>query len=108
MRGAGFLGSQICERLLEAANLGNPNEFTIKQLAEIVIELTGSKSKPVFEPLPSDDPRQRQPNIAKARELLGWEPKIPLRDGLAKTIAYFDELLTSNDKPHAIAGGRNL
>ncbi|UPT62185.1 MAG: SDR family oxidoreductase [Hyphomonadaceae bacterium JAD_PAG50586_4] len=78
-------------------NLGNPGEFTIKELAEHVIDLTGSKSKMIFLPLPSDDPKQRQPNIAKAREILGWEPKVPLRDGLSRTIAYFDGLLKEGD-----------
>jgi UDP-glucuronate decarboxylase len=78
-------------------NLGNPVEFTIRQLAENVIELTGSKSKLVHRPLPSDDPRQRQPNIAKAREHLGWEPKVQLREGLAKTIAYFEGLVRERD-----------
>lgn len=74
-------------------NIGNPVEFTIKELAEIVIELVGSKSKLIFKPLPSDDPTQRQPDITLAREVLKWEPKISLRDGLEKTIAYFDSLL---------------
>lgn len=78
-------------------NLGNPNEFTIKQLAEAVIDLTGAKSKLVFKPLPSDDPKQRQPNIEKAREILNWQPKIQLRDGLTKTIAYFDGLMKEGD-----------
>lgn len=76
-------------------NLGNPVEFTIKELAEQVIALTGSKSKLEKKPLPVDDPRQRQPNIDKARVELGWEPKIALRDGLQRTIAYFDELLSA-------------
>ena len=75
-------------------NLGNPNEFTIRQLAELVIELTGSKSRIVNAPLPIDDPKQRQPDISKAQEVLGWEPAIQLRQGLAKTIQYFDELLS--------------
>lgn len=75
-------------------NIGNPTEFTIRQLAELVIELTRSKSKIVFAPLPSDDPRQRQPNISKARELLRWEPSTDLRDGLMKTIVYFDAMLS--------------
>jgi len=74
-------------------NIGNPSEFTIRQLAENVIDLTGSKSKLVFRPLPQDDPRQRQPDITKARDLLKWEPSVELRDGLSKTIAYFDALL---------------
>jgi UDP-glucuronate decarboxylase len=77
-------------------NIGNPNEFTIRELAELIIELTGSKSRIVTAPLPSDDPRQRQPDITKARELLGWLPQIQLREGLVKTIAYFDAILSEN------------
>lgn len=73
-------------------NIGNPGEFTIKQLAEMVIELTGSSSKLIYMPLPKDDPTQRKPVIDLAREKLGWEPKVPLREGLAKTIAYFKSL----------------
>jgi UDP-glucuronate decarboxylase len=77
-------------------NLGNPGEFTIRQLAEMVIELTGAKSKLVFRPLPSDDPMQRQPDISRAREYLNnWEPKVQLREGLGKTIEYFDRLLSA-------------
>jgi UDP-glucuronate decarboxylase len=74
-------------------NIGNPNEFTIRELAEEVIALTGSKSTIETRPLPQDDPMQRQPNIELAREKLGWEPKVQLREGLGKTIAYFDDLL---------------
>jgi len=74
-------------------NLGNPGEFTIRQLAEIVIELTGSASKIIHRALPQDDPKQRQPDVSKAQELLGWRPTVPLANGLIKTIAYFDELL---------------
>jgi len=74
-------------------NLGNPSEFTIRELAEKVITLTGSKSKLVFKPLPSDDPMQRCPDIALARGKLGWEPTIKLQDGLVKTIAYFRTLV---------------
>ncbi len=74
-------------------NTGNPSEFTILQLAETVLELTGSKSELIFKPLPSDDPRQRQPDITLAKEKLGWEPKISLREGLVPTIAYFDDFL---------------
>ncbi len=74
-------------------NLGNPGEFTMIELAENVIELTGSKSKLVFEELPADDPRQRKPDITLAKEKLGWEPTVPLREGLQKTITYFDNLL---------------
>ena len=76
-------------------NLGNPNEFTIRQLAEMVISLTGTKSRLVFQPLPSDDPMQRQPDISLARQYLNdWQPKIELTEGLKKTIEYFDQLLT--------------
>ncbi len=74
-------------------NTGNPGEFTMLELANLVIELTGSKSKLVFHPLPSDDPKQRKPDISLAKEKLGWEPKIQLEEGLIKTIAYFDDLL---------------
>lgn len=70
-------------------NIGNPGEFTILELAEKVIAMTGSKSKIIFQPLPSDDPMQRQPNITKAREILGWEPKIALDEGLRRTIDFF-------------------
>lgn len=77
-------------------NTGNPHEFTIRQLAEMVIEMTGSKSKLIFEPLPSDDPKQRKPDITRAKDLLGWEPKTQLRDGLRETISYFDEFLKKN------------
>ena len=74
-------------------NLGNPGEFTIHELAQKVIDLTGSKSELVFRPLPSDDPTQRCPDISQAREKLGWQPLVGLDDGLRKTIAYFDNLL---------------
>ena len=77
-------------------NLGNPHEFTIKQLAELVIELTGSSSKIIYEPLPSDDPTQRQPIIDKAKEILRWEPTVQLREGLVKTIEYFDKKLKND------------
>jgi len=75
-------------------NLGNPNEFTIRELAELVIDQTGSRSKLEFHPLPVDDPRQRQPNIERARAELSWEPKTQLREGIGKTIAYFEKLLS--------------
>jgi UDP-glucuronate decarboxylase len=74
-------------------NLGNTNEFTIRVLAETVIDITGSKSKINSKPLPEDDPKQRQPDISKAKSLLGWQPTIQLKDGLKKTIAYFETLL---------------
>ena len=76
-------------------NTGNPGEFTIRQLAETVIELTGSGSQLIEKPLPADDPRQRQPDITLAREKLGWEPQVKLREGLIKTIEYFDNFLQS-------------
>ena len=72
-------------------NLGNPTEFTIRGLAETIIDMTGSQSLIVEKPLPADDPRQRQPDIEKAQRLLGWQPKVALRDGLEKTVAYFRE-----------------
>jgi UDP-glucuronate decarboxylase len=75
-------------------NLGNPFEFTMLQLAKIIIELIGSNSKLVFQPLPSDDPLQRKPDISLAINKLGWEPKVNLEEGLVKTIKYFDHLLT--------------
>lgn len=71
-------------------NLGNPGEFTMKELADLVLELTGSASQIEFLPLPQDDPRQRQPDIAKARKVLGWEPAVALEDGLKETIRYFE------------------
>jgi len=77
-------------------NTGNPGEFTILQLAENVIDLVGSSSEIIFEPLPQDDPRQRQPDITLAKEKLGWEPGITLREGLVPTIAFFDEFLKRN------------
>ena len=79
-------------------NMGNPGEFTILELAETVKDLTGSPSKIDFKPLPSDDPVRRQPDISLARKELGWEPKIGLRAGLEKTIAYFDDLLKKNGR----------
>ena len=76
-------------------NLGNPGEFTMLELAEKVIQLTGSKSKLVFMPLPTDDPKQRQPDITLAKENLGWQPKVNLEDGLKETIHYFKKLLNA-------------
>jgi len=79
-------------------NVGNPGEFTIKELADMVIEMTGSASKVVNHPKPDDDPIQRRPDISKAHELLnGWEPEVALRQGLEKTITYFDNLLKSGN-----------
>ena len=70
-------------------NIGNPNEFTVRQLAELVIELTGTKSEITSQPLPADDPKVRKPDITRAKELLGWEPSVQLREGLLRTIEYF-------------------
>lgn len=74
-------------------NLGNPDEFTIMELAELVLELTGSRSQIRYEPLPKDDPVRRRPDITRARQILGWAPTVPLREGLRKTIDYFDDFL---------------
>jgi UDP-glucuronate decarboxylase len=74
-------------------NLGNPAEFTIKELAEIILSLTGSRAKIVYRDLPQDDPTQRRPDIAEAKQLLGWRPSVELKQGLNRTIAYFEELL---------------
>ena len=74
-------------------NIGNPGEFTVRELADVVLELTGSGSEIVFEPLPVDDPTQRQPDLTLARSVLGWEPAIPLREGLERTIPAFKERL---------------
>jgi dTDP-glucose 4,6-dehydratase len=79
----------------EPVNIGNPQEFTVRQLADIVLRLTGAGSRLVHEPLPVDDPRQRRPDIARARAELGWEPTIPLEQGLERTIAYFRKALTA-------------
>ncbi|HEX9462817.1 MAG TPA: UDP-glucuronic acid decarboxylase family protein [Alphaproteobacteria bacterium] len=86
-------------------NLGNPGEFTIRQLAEKVIELTGSRSRLIFKPLPVDDPMQRKPTIALARKMLKWEPKVALNVGLERTIVYFDKLLSAT-KPSKRAARR--
>ena len=85
-------------------NIGNPGEFTIRELAETIIDITGSSSKIVRMPLPADDPKQRRPDITKARELLGWQPVTPLREGLAKTVAYFEQLL--REDPEFCSGGK--
>jgi UDP-glucuronate decarboxylase len=79
-------------------NLGNPNEFTILELAKTVIEMTDSKSELTFLPLPSDDPKQRQPDITLAQNKLGWQPKVALREGLARTIPYFEQMLATGVK----------
>ena len=77
----------------EPTNIGNPTEFTVKQLADMVVELTRTKAKVIAQPLPQDDPKVRKPDITRARTMLGWEPKVPLREGLVRTIEYFRGLL---------------
>ena len=83
------------DEVIGPVNLGNPSEFTIFELAENVIRLTGSTSRIVFRPLPQDDPAQRRPDIVRAERLLSWQPRVPLAEGLAKTVAYFREVLFS-------------
>lgn len=85
------------ESVTGPVNLGNPGEFTIKELAEKVLDLTGSKSELTFEPLPSDDPTQRKPDIERAAEALGWQPRVALEEGLKLTIPYFESVLA--DQP---------
>ncbi len=85
-------------------NFGNPGEFAIKELAQTIIDLTGSASRIVHRPLPPDDPKQRRPDISKAQELFGWRPAVQLYDGLTKTIAYFEDLLsTERIQPQSIS-----
>ena len=81
------------DEIVGPINIGNPDEFSILQLATAVIDLTGSRSRIVHRPLPADDPRQRQPDITKAQNILSWSPRTPLKEGLPKTIAYFEQLL---------------
>ena len=83
---AGIMAFMEQDSEIGPLNLGNPGEFTIRQLAEMVVELTGSKSEIVYKPLPSDDPKQRRPDISRAKALLGWEPKIQLKEGLLRTV----------------------
>ncbi|TJW39847.1 MAG: NAD-dependent epimerase/dehydratase family protein, partial [Mesorhizobium sp.] len=92
---------QTADDVTGPINLGNPVEFTMLELAELVIELTGSRSKIRFLPLPVDDPKQRQPDIGRALRELNWRPRIALRNGLAKTIAYFEDLVSSGHVPAA-------
>jgi dTDP-glucose 4,6-dehydratase len=79
----------------DPVNIGNPREMTIKEIADTIIRMTGSKSRLVYKPLPTDDPKQRRPDITRARTLLGWEPKVQLEEGLVKTIAYFREKVSA-------------
>ena len=82
---------------VDPVNVGNTDEFTMLDLARHVIDVTGSGSEIVFEPLPEDDPRQRRPDITLARTVLGWEPKVPLREGLVRTAAWFRDQLVTGD-----------
>ena len=85
-------------------NIGNPTEFTIRELAALILELTGSTAKLVFRPLPSDDPKQRQPDIRRAEAALGWRPRVALREGLVKTIAYFEAAISMDSLSSSIGG----
>lgn len=89
----GFVRMMNQDKIIGPVNIGNPGEFTMLELAKEVLELTGSKSKIVYKPLPGDDPKMRRPDITLAKQALDWEPTIPLRKGLEKTIVYFDNLL---------------
>jgi UDP-glucuronate decarboxylase len=91
----GLIRLMNAEGLHEPVNLGNPGEFTIKQLAEEVMAICGTSSGFKYLPLPADDPKQRQPNITRAQELLGWNPTIPLREGLEKTVEHFRKRLST-------------
>jgi UDP-glucuronate decarboxylase len=93
----GLIRLMNAEALHDPVNLGNPGEFTIKELAEEVMRMCGSGTGVKYLPLPQDDPKQRQPNITRANELLGWSPTIPLREGLEKTVAYFRNRVMSNE-----------
>ena len=100
-----FMGTS--DDVIGPINLGNPDEFTILELAELVIDLTGSRSTLVYQPLPSDDPKQRCPDITRARRELRWEPRVKLRQGLVQTIGYFDAHLKKTSAP-GIGGVANL
>jgi len=93
------------DSVIGPVNLGNTHEIEVRELARHVLELTGSRSRIVHRPLPQDDPLQRCPDIGLARRVLGWEPKVPLREGLARTIGYFDHLLTNGGVDHAALPG---
>ena len=89
----GMIGVMEQEKTIGPVNLGNPTEISVKELAEMVLRATGSRSQIVEKPLPADDPRRRRPDISLAEEIIGWLPKIPLEEGLDKTIRYFREEL---------------
>jgi nucleoside-diphosphate-sugar epimerase len=79
-------------------NIGNPCELTVSALADMIIEITGSSSEIIHEPLPVDDPTQRRPDITLARSLLGWEPRVPIREGLARTVSYLEAHVSRRDR----------
>ncbi|MDY6987171.1 MAG: UDP-glucuronic acid decarboxylase family protein [Thermodesulfobacteriota bacterium] len=89
----GFVKMMACDGFVGPVNLGNPNEFSIRELADLVLEITGSKSPIVNKPLPEDDPVQRRPDITLAKEKLDWEPRVSLREGLEKTVEYFRKII---------------
>jgi UDP-glucuronate decarboxylase len=88
---------QSSDEVVDPINIGNPGEYTVLELAEMVLKRTGGRCKIVFKPLPQDDPTQRQPDITVARSTLGWEPKVSLQEGLERTIAYFKTLLQTDN-----------
>jgi UDP-glucuronate decarboxylase len=90
----GMIRMMNSEQFIGPVNLGNPEEYTILELAQKIIDMTGSKSKITYKPLPSDDPRQRQPDITLAGQKLGWKPTVPVHDGLKRTIDYFKKELS--------------
>ena len=92
----GFIRLMNQDTVKGPINIGNPDEFTILELAKKVIDMTGSRSKIINKPLPADDPRQRQPDITQAKEFLGWEPEVSIEQGLKPTIEYFDQLLSES------------
>jgi UDP-glucuronate decarboxylase len=94
---------QSADDVTGPVNIGNPKEFSMLELAKEVIDLTGSRSKIVHRPLPQDDPRQRNPDISKARNILNWKPKVGLEKGLEKTIRYFEQTLALRDPKSAQA-----
>ena len=89
---------QSPDEVVGPVNLGNPGEYTMLELAEMILKLIGGRSKIVFKALPQDDPTQRQPDITVARSTLGWEPKVPLQEGLERTIQYFRTLLHNGNR----------
>ena len=93
----GIIRMMECEGFIGPVNLGNPGEYTILQLAEMIIQMTGSKSKIIYKELPSDDPKKRKPDISLAQQKLGWQPVVPVQEGLKKTIEYFKKEIESEN-----------